>query len=42
MKYARLFAPLQVNSMKLKNRICMTAIDLNYCPDDGGAVSERL
>lgn len=42
MKYNKLFQPIQINSMELKNRICMTAIELNYCAEGHGQVSEQL
>lgn len=42
MKYDKLFQPLEVNGMRLKNRICMTAIELNYCAEGHGQVSEQL
>ena len=39
-KLTKLFEPIRVGSMELKNRIVWTALGLNYCPD--GQVNERL
>lgn len=40
MKYERLFAPMTINGLELKNRIIMPAIYLIYTPD--GIVNDRL
>lgn len=40
MNYRRLFSPLTVNGMELKNRIVMTALQCNYTPD--GYCSDRF
>ena len=40
MNYCRLFSPLTVNGMELKNRIVMTALQCNYTPD--GYCSDRF
>ena len=40
MEYARLFSPIDINSLHLKNRIVMTAIQCNYTPD--GYASDLL
>lgn len=42
MEDRKLFQPLAVNGMQLKNRICMTAIQLNYCAESGGGPSEQF
>lgn len=42
MKYNKLFQPITINGMELKNRICMTAIELNYCTEGHGQVSQQL
>lgn len=40
MKYRTLFSPMELNGMKLENRIVMTAIQCNYTPE--GYCSERF
>ncbi|MDR3294571.1 MAG: NADH:flavin oxidoreductase [Clostridiales Family XIII bacterium] len=40
MRFDRLFQPIHVNGMLLKNRVVMTAIHLQYT--EGGHVNERL
>ena len=40
MKYERLFTPITINGMELKNRIIMPAIYLIYTPD--GIVNDRM
>lgn len=40
MKFERLFTPVTINGMTLKNRVVMTAIHLVYAED--GAVNERI
>lgn len=42
MEYQHLFQPLTVNGMRLKNRICMTAMHLNYCAETAGRPSEQF
>lgn len=42
MKYSKLLQPITINGMELKNRICMTAIELNYCTEGHGQVSEQI
>ena len=39
MIYQHLFQPIHINGMELRNRICMTAMHLNYCTDTGGRPS---
>ena len=40
MEFPYLFSPITINTMKLKNRMVMTAMHLGYTPD--GEVSEQL
>ena len=40
MKYERLFTPIEINGMRLKNRLVEAAIQLHYCPD--GHANEKI
>lgn len=40
MKYERLFTPIEINGMALKNRLVEAAIQLHYCPD--GYANEKI
>ncbi|MCP4665036.1 MAG: hypothetical protein GY849_01615 [Deltaproteobacteria bacterium] len=40
MTFPHLFAPIQINSMVIRNRIVMTAMHLGYTPE--GEVTDRL
>ena len=42
MKYNHLFQPLSIGGLELRNRICMTAIHLNYCDETKGYPSEKF
>lgn len=42
MKYQRLYQPITINHMELKNRICMTPIHLNYCKEGGGQITPQF
>lgn len=39
MIYQHLFQPIRIQNMELRNRICMTAMHLNYCAETGGRPS---
>lgn len=40
MKHKNLLSPITINGMTLKNRFCMPAISLVYCPD--GEINEKI
>ena len=40
MRYERLFTPIEINGMRLKNRLVEAAIQLHYCPD--GHANEKI
>ena len=40
MQYERLFTPIEINGMALKNRLVEAAIQLHYCPD--GYANEKI
>lgn len=42
MEYSCLFHPLKTRTLSVKNRICMTAIHLNYCAETQGRPSEQF